>query len=575
MNYYSLIPLFAFLASSFTSAMVMGRDLCRAEHRSFLVYSVALQVWAIIDFLSWSMHTHSNLLMLFRIQSIAWLSVGVLFLRFTYIFIGRKSDRLYTIVIMSTIACAVVAVFSNAVVPGYIHTYWGITLNRGNLFFPVIAVAMLFPFLYALFLLFAAYRRAEAFQHKRQLLLLFTGTLAGVIIGIVTDIICPEFLHYNVVSLSSTGSVLQSMFLFVALTRYRFLSIGIQEVAADLFNNVTDAVVLLSSSGKVIKYNDRAQSMFGFNEDKVSDPAGAIDDYQLCTPYEMLETRVVAAGAEMIVLLTQSPVKQFGYTAGWILILRDITFKKKMELELVEKNKELDTFVYKASHDLKGPLSSIKGIVALARNSDEKDVSPYLDMIDKSISRLDNVLLDLLQVTRVKKSEAKFEQVSFRKIVDDILESLRYHKDYSMIAFNVSCSEPVPFYSDRAALVSLLQNLIVNSINYREQEASSSWVDITVNTGIEGVKIKVADNGVGIAEEHHEKIFDMFFRANASGEGTGLGLYIVKNAVSRLEGTIEVESREGCGTSFSIFLPQPSTLQPSSRPGNKKETSLV
>ena len=232
----------------------------------------------------------------------------------------------------------------------------------------------------------------------------------------------------------------------------------------------------------------------------------------------------------------------------------DITDRKKTEKELVETNQELDTFFYKASHDLKGPLASVMGIVNLARleNSDPLN-EKYFTMIETSVKRLDRTLLDLIELARTRKGTSKLSQINIMSMVQDILHSLRHLPDFGSINFEIKIDHLLELKADKVLVLSVFQNLIHNAINYCNQ--NSPHVKIKVEKLDNGIQLQVIDNGQGIPEGIRDRVFEMFYRGHPDSTGSGLGLFIVKNALEKMKGTINFETEVGRGTTFTIFIP--------------------
>lgn len=232
----------------------------------------------------------------------------------------------------------------------------------------------------------------------------------------------------------------------------------------------------------------------------------------------------------------------------------DITDRKKTERELIESNQELDTFFYKASHDLKGPLASVMGIVNLARlEMHDEEIEKYFNMIETSVKRLDRTLLDLIELAKTRKGSSKLTLVNLKSIVDEILHSLRHVSGFSRINFEIKIDYHAEIIVDKVLLLSVLQNLIHNAINYCNHE--SPWIKIAALGTHEEVEIVIADNGKGIPEKIRNRVFDMFYRGNTESTGSGLGLFIVKNALEKMNGTIELKSGDGQGTVFTVRIP--------------------
>ncbi len=232
----------------------------------------------------------------------------------------------------------------------------------------------------------------------------------------------------------------------------------------------------------------------------------------------------------------------------------DITERKRTERELLETNQELDTFFYKASHDLKGPLASVMGIINLARmeNSDEV-IEKYFNMVESSVKRLDETLLDLIELARTRKGSSKLSEVNIKELVDEILHSLKHLSNFNKINFEIKIDMSIEITADKVLMLSVFQNLIHNAINYCNQ--SSPWIRIKVEATEEGIELEVADNGKGIADNVKDKVFDMFYRGHADSNGSGLGLFIVKNALEKMHGKIHFESEKEKGAVFYVTIP--------------------
>ncbi|MEM6262554.1 MAG: PAS domain S-box protein [Bacteroidota bacterium] len=261
-------------------------------------------------------------------------------------------------------------------------------------------------------------------------------------------------------------------------------------------------------------------------------------------------------GDKLWVMVTGAPYEEAdGQINGSIAIITDITDRKKAELQLRQTNAELDSFVYKASHDLKGPLASIIGVVNIAKDRIRDPESlTFFDLILKSASKLDNILMELIDVTRMNKAKIEPAEVNIHKLVEEILQSLQHNPEREKVEVNVDISPSLTLSTDIKLIRSILQNLIVNSINYRDPAKATSKVQIRGEVLPSGVQIEVSDNGKGIPERLKSRIFEMFFRGDTTSKGTGLGLYIVKNSVNRLGGKLSFTSEEGVGTTFVLQL---------------------
>jgi hypothetical protein len=235
--------------------------------------------------------------------------------------------------------------------------------------------------------------------------------------------------------------------------------------------------------------------------------------------------------------------------------------KTKKLIEL--RDKELDNFVYKVSHDLKGPLKSIIGLTTVGQQDPKlADAKTYFDMILKNTKRLDGILADLVLITKVKQASAKKELIDFDQLINEILSSLQYYPSFHEMEFKVQIHGVTDVYSDRGLLYSVFQNIIENAIKYKKPSNSplfeghsvQSYLHIDVLKGPHATTIVFSDNGLGIPKEYQERIFEMFFRLETDISGTGLGLYLVKMSIDKLGGKISVDGKAGEGTTFTIEL---------------------
>ena len=224
--------------------------------------------------------------------------------------------------------------------------------------------------------------------------------------------------------------------------------------------------------------------------------------------------------------------------------------------QLQKANSELDRFVYSASHDLRAPLSSILGLVQIYRYANnEKEKEEIIDNIHVRALKLDEFVREILDYARNTRMEVKPGSVDLNQIVGEVLENLRFVQGFDTIKMIVEIPINSTIETDPSRLKVVFNNLLSNAIKYQDFAKSNAFVKIICKTQQDRHCITVEDNGIGIREGYQSKIFSMFYRANDSVEGSGLGLYIVKETVERLGGNIEMTSEYAHGTTFKIFLP--------------------
>jgi PAS domain S-box-containing protein len=233
--------------------------------------------------------------------------------------------------------------------------------------------------------------------------------------------------------------------------------------------------------------------------------------------------------------------------------------EKKIELrtfQLAEKNKELNTFVYKATHDLRTPLSSLKGLINVM-TTEIKDLKcqMYFKMIAESVDKLDAILTLLLNSMHVKEKVVQLEEINLHHFVSSIINELAYKQGFTRIKFKLSFPETTSIKTDHMLLNVILKNLLQNAIKFQDYTIENPFVEVNLTKHENWNIIKVTDNGIGIPAEQTGKIFTMFFRGNQQIHGTGLGLYTVKSAVEVLHGHLHYK-KEAKGSSFIIELPE-------------------
>ena len=250
-----------------------------------------------------------------------------------------------------------------------------------------------------------------------------------------------------------------------------------------------------------------------------------------------------------------SYARQEGAMHGFVLKLHDITKKKKKEKELIHTNKQLDQVIYKTTHDLKAPIMSALGLINLAEKAPVEQREEYLALIKRSLLKLNSFIEEMNNFFRNEKLALQRERISMRSLIQDEMNDLRnlYHSD--KVRIEVKVDEVSEFFSDLVRVKTVFTNILTNAIKYADPGKNDPFIKVTARVGAEFCEIAVTDNGIGIDTEHLEKIFDLFHRATSVAHGTGIGLFIVKDTIERLQGTIEVQSEIGKGTTFIMQIP--------------------
>ncbi len=236
--------------------------------------------------------------------------------------------------------------------------------------------------------------------------------------------------------------------------------------------------------------------------------------------------------------------------------LKEETLQRQNE-ELRKINHELDKFVYSVSHDLRAPLLSMQGVIDITTEiTREEIIIEHMDMLKTSITRLDSFIEDILDYSRNARGELNIQPVDFNKLLKVITDDIKHiTTNNRMVQIEFETLSEGVFCTDKNRLSVVLTNLISNAIRYHNRDSRNSFVKIHVNANEVNAIIEVEDNGIGINPVNQEKIFEMFYRVSENSTGSGLGLYIVKEAVNRLKGKIKITSTEGHGSKFTVEIP--------------------
>ncbi|MBX2914110.1 MAG: PAS domain-containing sensor histidine kinase [Cyclobacteriaceae bacterium] len=339
---------------------------------------------------------------------------------------------------------------------------------------------------------------------------------------------------------------------------------------SELFNNSPMAIVLLDSEGTVQQVNRGFELLFGYTitelrgnslnqfivpselESEGNDLNSLISAEQVV---KIETTRTRRDDVPVSVIIYGLPIHLEDKTIGIFGVYVDITDQKKIEEELKIRNSELDNFVYKVSHDLRAPLSSVLGLVNLAKMPGNDDsLSEYVKIIGDKVGQLDHFISDVLSHSKNLKLDVKTGAIDFDSIIHKTFQDLNYMHGADKVDLTLKVTGPA-FHSDPWRIGEIFRNLISNAIKYRKMNDETCSVSILVDVTDESATIEFKDNGIGISQENLNRIFEMFYRASEQSEGSGLGLYIVKNAVEKLDGQLTVNSQPGAGTTFEITLP--------------------
>lgn len=251
---------------------------------------------------------------------------------------------------------------------------------------------------------------------------------------------------------------------------------------------------------------------------------------------------------------------------AWVLVksYQDI-FKKLIEseqeilnknAELSKTNQELDNFVYSVSHDLRAPISSVLGLINISKmETDSKQLQYYETLKEKSLLKLDSFIKDILDYSRNSRVEITPQKINWQNYLLQLIQEFEYLPEAENVDIEIIIAQNEEFYTDLYRIAIIFNNLISNAFRYSDTQKERRFLKIKGEVNQEKACIFIEDNGIGISEEHQQKVFDMFYRASENSQGSGLGLYILKETLEKVNGKIKLTSEIGKGTSFYLEIP--------------------
>lgn len=366
------------------------------------------------------------------------------------------------------------------------------------------------------------------------------------------------------------------------VTQSRFYSEKQKETVATLnsiFNTVNQSIVLLDNVKRIKAFNVIANRQFIQLMGVELLESAFMNEYLLQDNWEVFDEKFNLAMQDQQVQwemayrfsptsvhwysISLSPLSDEKQTVlGVCVSMLNITERKFADekfrgqfIEIENTNKELDRLVKILSHDLKAPMNSVSGLISLARlEKNPEEFGNYLNMMEKSLNKLETFTNDIIASLR-SRGQTVLIPLNIYQQVQDIFEELRFSQGGDAIRFVNSIDDSLQVNSDPARFRIILSNLISNAIKYSDTSKVDCFVKVSCKENPLYTELIIEDNGIGIASEHHNRIFDSYYKIGDRADSNGLGLSNVKDAVQKLNGSIEFESSLGAGTLFKIQFP--------------------
>lgn len=351
----------------------------------------------------------------------------------------------------------------------------------------------------------------------------------------------------------------------------------IKKLYQSFIDNTFELVFRTSAKDVVIFSNTRFLQTFGFASDTEAKGTTIITLFESAADYLAFKKQVLETGRvsnatlhfktpqdKQIVGLVNCQVyadEQEQRLLHWTVL--DISDRIQYESSLKTKNDQLakvnsqmEKFLYSTSHDLRSPLTSILGLINLLRfEISDKNHLEYIAKIEESTQRLDKIIRDVVSFSKTTYLRVQSEKIDFESQAWKVINTYRQYLNDKRIHFDVEVNEEAPYFSDHERIEIILGCLIQNAIYFTDVNKLRPFVRINVCTNADEAVIEIIDNGIGIGRQHLDQVFNMFYKASLQSTGAGLGLYIVKEGVEQLNGSVSLESEIGFGSVFKLRLP--------------------
>ncbi|MCU0662629.1 MAG: ATP-binding protein [Myxococcota bacterium] len=588
----SLVFLFsaAFVINTMVWTSVLAKHTAHSLNRSFLLLVGCSIVWCLVGliiFIPEMVKYEEYLIKLTTVIQILWAG---LFLHFVYRVMDRKIDIIFEFFLAIATVGSLLALLTDNVVSGITRNEYAVTLIPG----PWAVYAAIPPcstMLVGWYLLGKGILRHEDSLKRKILILVFVGPICQAILSLFTLVLLPVFLHVNTVpNLLAPATVICSLILYVAVARYNFMNVSVEQLAKETFEDTNEGIILTSPQGHITRINKGGLNLLGLPKNKVIG-CPILDVFQgehFTNSFAHKEICIQQGEKIRTFYLTRSIVTKGDLKLGTVILFQDITAQKNAENELKQSRDDLEKEVEKRTHELQQAqklaaigvlsgsiahdfnnlLAAIIGFTDSARDELPKSSLAYSDLREvlEAADRARDIVRRILSIGCIENRD--YKEFNALRVISEYLQVAREttSKDISFVS-NLH-EKPIFVTGDPTQLHQVLMNLVTNAAHAigGKKEGISITVDMVsldkaftqnhppLTPGLH-LKIVVADTGCGMEEKILKKIFDPFFTTKEEGVGTGLGLPSVLGIVRNHGGAIQVQSKPGVGTAFTIHLP--------------------
>jgi PAS domain S-box-containing protein len=512
--------------------------------------------------------------MVMKIQSIGWASFISFYLLFILFLTNNKkllSMRIFIVSILLIPAFFIYMNFQGEMLVCCRPVSYGIAGTWKNAVWPLLFITYYtIVFFLSVFLLFKYRNSVSSNREKRVADILFGSTVAVFIIGTLFNEVMNHLAIYNPVDTNVVFLIFVFGYIYCA-EKYETFTLSSARNAERIVELIDEGIVFLDRDSRMTTANRAAFSIFGYSGRYETKNACEFMEVQLKgmeSGAEITNCELAfrdAQGVEKTVLVSSRVLLKGIVNSGRVCSIRDITAKKKAEVDLVatvrelkRSNEELESFAYVASHDLKEPLRMVTSYVHLIRKRfmDKlgADGNDFINFATEGAARMSGLIEGILEFRRVGKTQKMIDSVDSAEVLDRVKNTLKFSIQDKLAAITVSGTLPV-IKADVTQIEQLFQNLIGNALKF--SGPVPPVIQVSAGKSGTGYIFTFKDNGMGMDMKYSEKIFQMFQRLNRRDEfeGTGMGLAICAKIVESHGGRIWVESEgqdKGCSFCFTI-----------------------
>lgn len=579
MNFWTGVHFFSFLVYTFAIFYVIIKNPYALINWVLAILFFYFEIWSFCSFLLDNTNTGLEAARtLIKIQSIGWASFTSYYLLFVVLLTNNKKLTNNPFFLAFTLLSPVLFIYQNyrgEMLQCCRQVEYGQAALWGNSLWPGIYFAYYGLIFITTSWLLLRHIKSTRIKIEKRVAGILLGSVAVVfLLGTFVSVIMNYMKINNPMDVNVIFLIFVGGFIYCS-EKYETFTLTSARNADRIMELINEGVLLVDNEGSITSANRAAVEIFGYPDDTEISDAGGFIELKIQSvlkndmmPDNMENTFIDASGYTKTVLISVRDVQNGRKKSGRICTIRDITIRKKAELDLVEtvnelkrSNAELENFAYVASHDLKEPVRMVTNYVQMLKKkfSDKlgKDGEDYINFASDGSMRMSALIDGLLEYSRVKKSNMDYGITDTAATVEKLINSFRYKILDKNASVRIASVLPA-VKADAIMIERLFQNILGNALKFTSDNAPAIKISAK-KTGGGMCEFKCEDNGIGIDMQYKERIFQIFQRLNARDEyeGTGIGLAICRKIVEAHGGDIWMESEgPGKGSSFIFTLPE-------------------